>query len=104
MDKRNVRYYGAAAGIVLVFISALVVLTTCGDQTRGLTTQEQAVRSAYQQGYLDGYSKGYSDGFSAGRTANTAQQSEVSILTDRVCIPTGAGTETDELGAETPRR
>ncbi|GEM_PF-3695771 len=102
MDKRNIRYYGAAAGIVLVFIIALVALTTCGEQTRDLTTQEQAVRSAYQQGYLDGYSKGYSDGFSAGRTSNTAGQPEVSLVTDRVCIPTGVASETDDLGTEPP--
>lgn len=79
MDRRNTLYYMAAVGTVLVFIVALIGLSTCGEgASTQSAAQEQAILDAYRQGYLDGYSKGYSDGFSSGRGSDVAQRSDVS--------------------------
>lgn len=79
MDRRNTLYYMAAVGTVLVFIVALIGLSTCGEGAGTQTSsQEQAILEAYRQGYLDGYSKGYSDGFSSGRGSDVAQKTDVS--------------------------
>ncbi len=105
MDRRNMLHYGAAVGTVLVFMIALVALTTCGDaDTGGTAAQEQAVLEAYQRGYLDGYSKGYSEGFLAGRSANVAHQPTAETATNPGCsLPAGdAGSAelADESGYE----
>ena len=72
MHRQNTLYYVAAVATLLLFIIALVALTTCGDEDNaGAGGQDPAVLNAYQQGYLDGYSKGYSAGFSAGMDANS---------------------------------
>jgi len=86
MGRRNTLYYAAAAGTVLVFIVALIGLTTCADAgAKGITPQEQAVLNAYQQGYLDGYSKGYSEGFSAGMKSAVADQTSTTVTASRGC-------------------
>ncbi len=86
MDRRNTLYYAAAAGTVLVFIIALIGLTTCGaGGAQSITPQEQAVLNAYQQGYLDGYSKGYSDGFTAGARSAVGDQTSAVVTTSRGC-------------------
>jgi hypothetical protein len=95
MDRRNTLYYGAAAGTVLVFIIALIGLTTCGNAgSPSVTPQEQAVLNAYQQGYLDGYSKGYSDGFSAGMASRVANPISATVPTSRGCALPATTAET----------
>jgi len=100
MDRRNTLYYAAAAATVIVFIVALVGLTTCGDGgTKGTTPQEQAVLNAYQQGYLEGYSRGYSDGFTAGMTSSVAEQTSAAVSTSRGCaVPLIPATTDDQDG------
>jgi len=93
MDRRNTLYYAAAAGTVLVFIIALIGLTTCGNGGGPADApQEEAVLNAYQQGYLDGYSKGYSDGFSAGMKSAVADQTTATVATSRGCGVTPSAT------------
>ncbi len=95
IDRRNTLYYMAAVGTVLVFIVALVGLSTCADTDTRPSSQEQAVLDAYQRGYLDGYSKGYSDGFTTGRGSNVVQQSSVAVTTDRGCALYTVAVDTD---------
>lgn len=99
MDRRNTLYYAAAAGTVLVFIFALIGLTTCANPgAKGVTSQEQTVLNAYQQGYLDGYSRGYSDGFSAGMSSPVADQSSATVAPRRGCAVPIIPADIDESG------
>jgi hypothetical protein len=105
MDRRNSLYYAAAAGTVLVFIIALVGLTTCGQgDTTGTTPEEQAVVNAYQQGYLEGYSKGYSEGFASGMKSSVAEQTSATVTARRGCavplIPPDTSTSDDAAAEE----
>ncbi len=86
MDRKNILYYAAAAGTILVFVIALIGLATRGnsDALPG-ATDERAVVNAYQQGYIDGYSKGYSDGFSAGMASGTVESTTAMISERRGC-------------------
>jgi hypothetical protein len=104
MDRRNTLYYAAAAGAILVFIIALIGLTTCGNGgAAGVPSEDQALLNAYQQGYLDGYSKGYSDGFSAGMKSAVAGQTSATVATSRGCgVPVISPTDVaEESGDET---
>ena len=102
MDRKNILYYAAAAGTVLVFIIAVIGLATCGDSgTTGGTSQEQAVINAYQQGYLEGYSKGYSDGFSAGMKSSVVESATDTVSSRRGC-PVVAPNRVFEDDAEVP--
>jgi hypothetical protein len=99
MDRRNALYYAAAAGTVLVFIIALVGLTTCGNGATTTNPQEQAIVNAYQQGYMDGYSKGYADGFSSGMKSSDLEQAAVASTSRGCAVPASQPTDTDESGS-----
>lgn len=101
MDRRNRLYYAAAAGTVLVFLFALIGLTTCGNGNSKVSAPaEQAVLSAYQQGYLDGYSKGYSEGFAAGIKSGTAGQASATSTISRGCAVSSASTDDIDSNAD----
>ncbi|MBN1153172.1 MAG: hypothetical protein JXA58_08170 [Dehalococcoidia bacterium] len=100
MDRRNTLYYAAAAGTVLVFIIALVGLTTCGNGGSTTNPQEQAVINAYQQGYMDGYSKGYADGFSSGMKSGEIEQAAVTSTNRGCAVPASQPEEIVESGSE----
>ena len=73
MHNRTNLYYIAAAATVILFIIALIGLSSCGAEDASVTdSQDPAILNAYQQGYMDGYSKGYAEGWTASIESNGA--------------------------------
>ncbi len=65
MNRRNTLYYVAGVGAVVLLIVAAIGLSSEGAGRASASSQEDAVRNAYEQGYLDGYSSGYQQGYTA---------------------------------------
>ncbi|MBN1857429.1 MAG: hypothetical protein JW846_10820 [Dehalococcoidia bacterium] len=97
MHDRNNLYYFAAAATVVLFIIALIGLSSCESENTAETgNQNPAVLNAYQQGYLDGYSKGYAEGWTAGMESSQGSATSSTCTTDRGCGSSVAPEVTDE--------
>lgn len=73
MTKRNTPYYIAAGGAVMLLVTAIIGLSSFGADKAAASSQEEALRNAYEQGYLDGYSSGYQEAYNSAAEYYTEQ-------------------------------
>ena len=73
MNRRNTLYYVAGVGAVVLLIVAAIGLSSEGVGRASASSQEDAMRNAYEQGYLDGYSSGYQQGYTTASDSYTEQ-------------------------------
>jgi hypothetical protein len=88
MDKRNTLYYIAAGGALVLLVTAVIGLSSFGAGKAAASSQEEALRNAYQQGYLDGYSMRYQEEYNAAAAAREEQSRTMYTTPTRTgCAP-----------------